>query len=400
MIEEILNEIKTEDAYQEFRKNWNIDKLIQRDNTAEASLSAKQGGGWLSIGILSVDTDENEPDAEIRQEMIDFQLEQDEKRLQLVHLVQTHMNSQWILPSESAVHVRYAEDGTETYYFTTVYSHKSGCRLEPLGLSDSTVQLQQLAADLCHALIEIHDTDQVHQYVHPDNIFYADGRYCLGRAGLRQDVEWLRKSGYITRETCDAQTDIYMLGQTLQRLMPVPTEESGKMDKSLARLSEVIKKACEPDKVLRYQSAEEMLADLEKTTSGNYLWLFTGAVLIFTAVILCIAFWPDSSTETPEEAPAVEMTAEPTKETMSADATIGDPNGDHVVDALDAAAVLEKSASAAFVQISEEELVVYDVNADGEVNAMDSYEILSYSAHTASGNAISFEEYLAQGKED
>ncbi|MBQ8297239.1 MAG: hypothetical protein IJX77_05590 [Ruminococcus sp.] len=76
--------------------------------------------------------------------------------------------------------------------------------------------------------------------------------------------------------------------------------------------------------------------------------------------------------------------------------SLGDPNDDGSINALDASAVLTEYALTATTGAPGLEFVqrkAADVNCDGAVNALDASEILGYYAYTATGGAGCFAEY-------
>lgn len=402
MTEKIINSIQNDAEYKQFREQWRVCEIFERQNGADASLSAKSGNGWMNIEMLRVTAHDDEPDEEVRQEYIDFQLEQAGDRLRVMDKFR---NSRHILPCDTAVHTLPAASGEQDFhYFTAVYAHVSGGELQPVGtsFSGSAKELRKLAVEICKALAEFHEEDELHQFIHPDNIFLtSEGNYCLGRAGLKQDAEKLRKSDLYPQESYDAQSDILMLGKCLAMLISSNEELQNGRDKEIRRLSVIIERACAWDKSARYQSAEAMLRDLEKNSligKKTLFFVIGGALLLILLGCLLAAFLGRSAdAPAPDEESSVTETAAET--TQKGEATPGDANGDGTLDALDAAKILEMSAGSAFEELSAEELAVYDLNDDGEVNAVDSALLLGYSAYTVMGGTDSLSQYMTDRTE-
>ncbi len=424
MTEQMITAIKQDEAFSDFRKKWNLDEVHERKNGFDASLVSRTAKGWMEATQLNAETDESEQDEEMRQEWVDFHLDQAEERLQITGKIK---NCRYILSCETAVHtLKDAKNGKDAYCYTAVYSHESGSAMTPIGkhyTADSKETLK-LAEHMCKALIELHRADAVHKCICPENIFrLEDGTYCLGRAGVEDDVENLKKSGFYPRETYDAQSDIFMLGQCLARIHQTDKLSS----REARRLTAIINKACDSEASMRYRSAEEMLAAVENRMGVKKTLLFgiiggialtlilVGAILISTLGKNPEPEKPqDSQTEqttqtatetTTEETNATETTATETPaETETTQAptesetsgVAGDSNNDGSINVFDAVKVLEMTLTG---QNEGENMELYDVNGDGEVNVLDSAELLRYSAYSATGGAKSFDEYIAN-KED
>ncbi len=165
--------------------------------------------------------------------------------------------------------------------------------------SDS--QVIRIAKDMCNALILCRKYGIIHRDIKPQNIFVSkNGDYKLGDFGIAKTIE--KTSGgtkigtykYMAPEVYNNQpynhtADIYSLGLVLHWMlnerrspfMPLPpapaiaTEEDEARAKRLsgtpipppahgsAELQRIVLKACAYDSKDRYQSAEEMLRDLE-----------------------------------------------------------------------------------------------------------------------------------------
>ena len=174
--------------------------------------------------------------------------------------------------------------------------------------SDETVI--RIASDICKALILCKKHDIIHRDIKPQNIFVSkNGDYKLGDFGIAKTME--KTSGgtkigtykYMAPEVYNNQSynhtaDIYSLGLVLYWLLnerrtpflPLPPETPKTTEEDDARtrrfkgepipapahgseeLQGTVLKACKYDPENRYQSAEEMLRDLEELkTSGVVL---------------------------------------------------------------------------------------------------------------------------------
>jgi WD40 repeat protein len=142
----------------------------------------------------------------------------------------------------------------------------------------------QMALDVVGGLARLHDRGLVHRDVKPGNIIFVDGRAKLADLGLvsteKEGRTFVGTEGYIPPEGPGSPTaDLFALGMVLyeaatgyspERFPQVPAEwfaeEAGV--ESL-EFHEVVLKACEGVKERRYQSAEEMQADLALLHSGQ-----------------------------------------------------------------------------------------------------------------------------------
>ncbi len=425
MTEQMITAIKQDEAFSDFRKKWNLDEVHERKNGFDASLVSRTAKGWVEATRLNAETDESEQDEEMRQEWLDYHLDQAEERLQITGKIS---NCRYILPCETAVHtLKNAQDGKDVFCFTAVYSHESGSAVTPIGkqyTADSKETLK-LAEHMCKALIELHRADAVHKNICPENIFrLEDGTYCLGRAGVEEDVEALKKLGFYPRETYDAQSDIFMLGQCLARIHQTEKLSS----REARRVTAIINKASESEASMRYRSAEEMLAAVENRMGMKKTLLFgiVGGIaltLILVGAILISTLGGDPSPEKPQDSQTEQTTqavtestteastnetettaTEAPSETESTEANtesvtnevIGDSNNDGSINVFDAVKVLEMTLTG---QAENDNMEIYDVNGDGEVNVLDSAELLRYSAYSATGGTKSFNDYIAN-KED
>ena len=173
---------------------------------------------------------------------------------------------------------------------------------EALPLSASAGEIARVGRDLCRALVQCRRFDIVHRDIKPQNIFVSPlGDYKLGDFGVAKTVE--KTSGgtkigtykYMAPEVYNnrpygAGADIYSLGLVLYWLLnerrlpflPLPPEKltTGLEEKARLRrfsgeeipapahggeeLKRIVLKACAFDPQDRWQSAEDMLRELEK----------------------------------------------------------------------------------------------------------------------------------------
>jgi serine/threonine protein kinase len=135
----------------------------------------------------------------------------------------------------------------------------------------------QLGLNLSSALSHLHQNGLIHRDVKPSNILYVGGRPKLGDIGLVGEVggsaSYVGTEGYIPPEgPGTVQADVFGLGKVLyeastgQDRLTFPTLPSDAMDEParthLAELNEVFIRACAADPRARYQTAEELHADL------------------------------------------------------------------------------------------------------------------------------------------
>ena len=168
-------------------------------------------------------------------------------------------------------------------------------------------QTMRIAKDMCRALVLCRKHDIIHRDIKPQNIFVsANGDYKLGDFGIAKTIEGTSggtKVGtysYMAPEVYNnqpygAQADIYSLGMVLYWLMnerrmpfyPMPpaTPTAAELEQARIRrfsgqplpppkngsagLKSVVLKACAYDPKARYQSAEDMLRDLELVEAGK-----------------------------------------------------------------------------------------------------------------------------------
>jgi WD40 repeat protein len=142
----------------------------------------------------------------------------------------------------------------------------------------------RVALDVVSGLARLHERGLVHRDVKPGNIIFVDGRAKLADIGLvsgeSEGRTFVGTEGYIPPEGPGTPAaDLYALGMVIyeaatgfppERFPKVPTEwfaeEAGPEP---LEFHAVVLKACEGARERRYQSAEEMQADLALLQSGQ-----------------------------------------------------------------------------------------------------------------------------------
>ena len=153
-------------------------------------------------------------------------------------------------------------------------------RLHRLPIADCL----RVALDVVSGLIRLHELGLVHRDVKPGNIIFVHGRAKLADIGLvstgSEGRTFVGTEGYIPPEGPGLPVaDIYALGMSLyeaatgyvpEEFPKVPAEwfaeEAGA---EAIEFHEIVLKACEGAKERRYQSAEQMQADLALLQSGQ-----------------------------------------------------------------------------------------------------------------------------------
>ena len=176
-----------------------------------------------------------------------------------------------------------------------------------IGLLPSDEQVVRVAKDMCRALSLCRKHSIIHRDIKPANIFISEnGDYKLGDFGIAKAIEQASrgtKAGtyqYMAPEVYsnqpyDFRADIYSLGLVLHWLLnerrapflPLPpavvTADREERARKLRfdgtaipapshgseELKRIVLKACAFDQTLRYQSADEMLRDLEELQSSS-----------------------------------------------------------------------------------------------------------------------------------
>ena len=137
---------------------------------------------------------------------------------------------------------------------------------------------------LASALAHVHQHGLVHRDIKPSNIIFVQGAPKLADIGLVTDADttlsYVGTEGFIPPEGPGAaQADIFSLGKVLYEIsMGRDRQEFPKLPSDLLELTnpdalvefnEILLKACESEARRRYQSAEEMRADLEFLQRGQ-----------------------------------------------------------------------------------------------------------------------------------
>lgn len=162
-------------------------------------------------------------------------------------------------------------------------------------------QVIKLARDICSALDTCEKHGLVHGNIDLNNIYISGtGTYKLGNIGIESVFlkrEKIKKSGFPAPETAngkyDNRSDIYSLGCVMRRLLAVGKIRNYNSDNPKPmplndRLQAIIAKACAEEPGRRYQTAREMLNDLEalcgvkKKTPVSFRWLFKTLVILIS----------------------------------------------------------------------------------------------------------------------
>jgi WD40 repeat protein len=141
-----------------------------------------------------------------------------------------------------------------------------------------------IALALTTALEHLHSHHLVHRDIKPSNIIFIGGAPKLADIGLVTGVDATRSyvgtEGFIPPEGAgSAQGDLYSLGKVLYEAStgkdrgdfpePAASWDGTPGEQSWLEFHDVVLKACEPDPRRRYQSAQELRADLEVLRAGR-----------------------------------------------------------------------------------------------------------------------------------
>jgi serine/threonine protein kinase len=142
----------------------------------------------------------------------------------------------------------------------------------------------QIGLSLCAALENLHDNGLMHRDIKPGNIIFINGTPKLADIGLVTEagrtISYVGTSGFIPPEgPTSPQADLYSLGKVLYEISTgmdrldfpeLPADVGEFPDReAVLEMNAVVAKACKSDVRRRYQSAEEMSADLALLQSGK-----------------------------------------------------------------------------------------------------------------------------------
>ncbi|MEK7676834.1 MAG: tetratricopeptide repeat protein [Verrucomicrobiota bacterium] len=141
-----------------------------------------------------------------------------------------------------------------------------------------------IALSLTRALAHLHGHGLVHRDVKPSNVIFVGGVAKLADIGLVTSVDATRSfvgtEGYLPPEGAGTpQADLYSLGKVLYEMSTgcdrkefpaLPPDIATRPDRdALAELNAIVVRACQLDSRERYQTAEEMRADLALLQGGQ-----------------------------------------------------------------------------------------------------------------------------------
>jgi serine/threonine protein kinase len=144
----------------------------------------------------------------------------------------------------------------------------------------------QIGFSLAKALAHLHEQGLVHRDIKPSNVVFVNRTAKLGDIGLVTEVgdtqSIVGTEGYIPPEgPGKPQADIFSLGKVLyeistgmdrRRFAELPPDLQAWPDrKEIVEFNEILLRACTKDPAQRYQTAKEMLDDLQSLRSGASL---------------------------------------------------------------------------------------------------------------------------------
>jgi eukaryotic-like serine/threonine-protein kinase len=126
-----------------------------------------------------------------------------------------------------------------------------------------------LGLELCEGLGYLHSKQLIHRDIKPANIIFVNGMAKLADIGLithvaeaRRDPKHLGTEGFIPPEGPGTLVaDVYSLGKVMIEVAFGGNDSSGS-DEAMARLRQVLERACHHEVSNRFQSAEEFQNDL------------------------------------------------------------------------------------------------------------------------------------------
>ncbi len=191
-------------------------------------------------------------------------------------------------------------------------------------------QCLQYAREMLTGLAHLHAAGMVHRDVKPANCLFVGRQLKLADFGLLAEadpqVSRVGTQKYMPPDgRMDTRADVYAAGLVIYEMLTgLPAESFPRLGQrapqiaqspTLARLNQLVLRACQPDPQRRFQDAGKMLASLESSLrkpdarnvrSRRRLLVATAAVAVLALVALAVSaatrFWP--ARPTPPEAPA------------------------------------------------------------------------------------------------